>query len=228
MLTHRNYTASLWVDEDAGLICGKVDNISRDSLSFQGKTYEEAKQDFIKTIEEYIDFCRSENIEPEKPAHFSGKLPFRTSPETHGAIAHKAKQMGKSINAWLEEVALKALREPVTKQIEQDEQDGIPSKLLGQLESQPDLMGRFFDQIAPYLKNGGPVGTLKFLSAVEKVLPGLKAIKSHLKAPNPEVVGKIVNKIEAWTEEAMMDSEEPGPNRFVKEEQKAGQFTIRK
>ncbi|KAM3108639.1 type II toxin-antitoxin system HicB family antitoxin [Phormidesmis sp. 146-33] len=225
MLTYRDYTASLWVDEDAGLICGKVDNISRDSLPFQGRTYEDAKQDFIKTIEAYIEFCRNENIEPEKPVTFSGKLPFRTSSDTHRAIAHKAKQMGKSINTWLEELALNALKEPETKQ---NQGSGIPSKLLGQLESQPELMEHFFDQIAPHLKNGGPVGTFKFLGAVEKVLPGLKAIKSHLKAPNPEVMGKIVREIEAWTEDATEDSEEPVPKRFVKEERRTGQSISRK
>ena len=225
MLTYRNYTVFIWVDEDAGLICGKVDNISRDSLSFQGKSYEEAKQDFIKTIDDYLEFCKSENIEPEKPAHFSGKLPFRTSPETHGAIAHKAKQMGKSINAWLEEVAIKALKEPATKQIEPA---STSPRLIDQLESQPDRMSHFFDQVAPHFKNSGPVGTLKFLGAVEKVLPGLRAIKTHLKTPNPEVIGKIVSEIEAWTEETMADSEEPSPKSFTKEEQEAGQFAVRK
>lgn len=228
MLTHRYYTASIWVDEDTGLICGRVDNISRDSLSFQGKIYEEAKQDFIKTIDDYLEFCKSENIQPEAPAHFSGKLPFRTTPSTHQAIAYKAKQAGKSINAWLEEVAIKALSKPTPKQIEQDEPVGTSPRLIDQVRSQPNLTADFFDRIASHLINGGPIGTLNFLDAIEKALPGLKAIKSHLKAPNPEVVGKVVSEIEAWAQKALVDSEKPASNPFVKEEQETGQVTVRK
>ncbi len=224
MLTHRNYTASVWVDEDAGLICGKIDNISRDSLPFQGKTYEDAKQNFIKTIEAYIEFCKNEKIDPEKPVSYSGKLPFRTSSDTHRAIAHKAKEMGKSINTWLEELALNALREPATKR---DEKDGIPSTLIRQLDSQPDRMEHFFDQIAPYLKNGGPVGTFKFLNAVEKVLPGLKAIKSHLKSPTSDVIRTIVSEIEDLTGELLVDSLEQASSGFVKGERQ-GQVTVQK
>ncbi|KAM3093570.1 type II toxin-antitoxin system HicB family antitoxin [Phormidesmis sp. 146-35] len=225
MLTYRNYTASLWVDEKAGLICGKVTNISRDSLPFGGKTVEEAEQEFRKTIDTYLTFCEQENIEPEKPVTFSGKLPFRTSSEIHRDISHQAKQAGKSINTWLEEAAIKALGESAS---EAPPESRLP-ELLQQLEKQPELMERFFEKITPYLKNRGPVGTIKFLGAVEQVLPSLETVRSHLKAPNPEVMADIINAIETWTLEAeITDSGQPAPKPFVKEEQKPGHYVVRK
>lgn len=228
MLTYQNYTASLWVDEKAALICGKVDNISRDSLPFQGRTVEEAKKEFTKTIDRYLEFCKKENVEPEKPMSFSGKLPFRTSPEIHRSLYYKAKQAHKSINAWLEEVANKALEEDAVDQ-NKGKQAENPSELFRKLEKQPpELMDRFFDQVAPHLKNSGPVGTIKLLSAVEKVLPGLDEIRLQLKQPDSKTMVKVVSAIAAWVEEAKADSNQGISVPFVKEEQESGRISIRR
>jgi lactoylglutathione lyase len=49
-----------------------------------------------------IDFCAELGQPPEKP--FSGKLPFRTSTEHHRLIFLAANKVGKSMNAWIDEV----------------------------------------------------------------------------------------------------------------------------
>ena len=92
---------SLEVDVEAGIIFGRVLDIN-DVITFKGKTVEEARQEFQKSVDDYLAFCEDLGEEPDKP--FSGKLPFRTTPEHHRKIFIAASKAGKSINAWMDEV----------------------------------------------------------------------------------------------------------------------------
>ncbi|MBF2065283.1 MAG: type II toxin-antitoxin system HicB family antitoxin [Calothrix sp. C42_A2020_038] len=101
MMTYKGYTANLEVDVEAGIIFGRVLDIN-DVVTFKGKTVEEARQEFYKSVDDYLAFCEDLGEEPDKP--FSGKLPFRTTPEHHRKIFIAASKAGKSINAWMDEV----------------------------------------------------------------------------------------------------------------------------
>jgi len=101
MMNYKGYTASLEIDVEAGIIFGRVLDIN-DVVTFKGKTVEEARQEFCKSVDDYLAFCEDLGEEPDKP--FSGKLPFRTTPERHRQIFIAATKAGKSINAWMDEV----------------------------------------------------------------------------------------------------------------------------
>lgn len=101
MMTYKGYSANLEVDVEAGIIFGRVLDIN-DVVTFIGKTVEEARQEFHKSVDDYLAFCEDLGEEPDKP--FSGKLPFRTTPEHHRKIFIAASKAGKSINAWMDEV----------------------------------------------------------------------------------------------------------------------------
>ncbi|WP_414623461.1 type II toxin-antitoxin system HicB family antitoxin [Calothrix sp. CCY 0018] len=100
-MTYKGYTANLEVDVEAGTIFGRVLDIN-DVVTFKGKTVEEARQEFHKSVDDYLAFCEDLGEEPDKP--FSGKLPFRTTSEHHRKIFIAASKAGKSINAWMDEV----------------------------------------------------------------------------------------------------------------------------
>jgi predicted HicB family RNase H-like nuclease len=101
MFTYKGYTGQVEVDAEADILFGTVIDIN-DVVTFQGKTVEEARQEFQNSVDFYLEFCEKLGEEPERP--FSGKLPYRTSPETHRKIFIAAKKAGKSINAWMDEV----------------------------------------------------------------------------------------------------------------------------
>ena len=105
MLKYKGYTGLVEIDFDSKLLCGRVIDI-KDVVTFQGVTLDEVQQTFQDSIDDYLEFCAELEIEPDKP--FSGKLPFRTSPEHHRKIYLAASQAGKSINAWMDEVLLDA------------------------------------------------------------------------------------------------------------------------
>ena len=101
MFVYKGYTGQVEVDAEADILFGTVIDIN-DVITFQANTVEEARQEFQNSVDDYLEFCEELGREPERP--FSGKLPYRTSPETHRKIFIAAKKAGKSINAWMDDV----------------------------------------------------------------------------------------------------------------------------
>ncbi|GAB4190840.1 MAG: type II toxin-antitoxin system HicB family antitoxin [Coleofasciculaceae cyanobacterium] len=101
MMTYKGYTASVEVDTEAGILFGRVLDI-KDVVTFKAKTVDEVAREFHKSVDDYLAFCEELGEEPDKP--FSGKLPFRTTPEHHRKIFLAAQKAGKSINSWMEEI----------------------------------------------------------------------------------------------------------------------------
>jgi predicted HicB family RNase H-like nuclease len=112
MMTYKGYTGQIEVDEKAGILHGRVIDIT-DVITFEGTTVDEIRQAFRDSVDDYLEFCQELGKEPDKP--FSGRLPFRTTPERHRKIFLAAKLAGKSINAWMDdtlaEAAQRALQE---------------------------------------------------------------------------------------------------------------------
>jgi predicted HicB family RNase H-like nuclease len=110
MLNYKGYAGHLEIDEESGLLFGRVLDI-RDVVTFQGETVAEAKQAFQDSVDDYLEFCQSLGQAPDKP--FSGKLAFRTTPEHHRKVFIAATKADKSINAWMDEVLVKAADEVI-------------------------------------------------------------------------------------------------------------------
>ncbi len=82
-MSYKGYIGDLRVDLDAGVLRGKVIN-TRDTITFQGKTVEEARRAFRDSVDDYLEFCAATGDPPEKP--FSGRfvvrVPSRSAPRT--------------------------------------------------------------------------------------------------------------------------------------------------
>jgi predicted HicB family RNase H-like nuclease len=109
-MKYKGYTAQVEIDETAGILFGKVLDI-KDTITFQGNTVAELKQEFRNSVDDYLEWCNELGEEPDKP--FSGNLPFRTTPENHRQIYLAAKKANKSINAWMDEVLAEKARQVV-------------------------------------------------------------------------------------------------------------------
>lgn len=86
--------------DDANIFHGEV-IITRDVITFQGKTADEIKQAFRDSVKDYFEYCAKLGQPPEKP--FTGKFMLRIPPDLHRKICVAAKQSGESINAWIKE-----------------------------------------------------------------------------------------------------------------------------
>lgn len=112
MMTYKGYTGQVVFDPEANIFFGRVID-TQDVITFEGKTVEEICQAFHDSVDDYLDFCQELAKEPEKP--FSGKLPFRTTPENHRKVYLAAAKAGKSINAWMDEVLSQAAEKTLSK-----------------------------------------------------------------------------------------------------------------
>jgi predicted HicB family RNase H-like nuclease len=109
-MRYKGYTAQIEVDETAGILFGKVLDI-KDVITFKGATVAELEREFHNSVDDYLEWCLELGEEPDKP--FSGKLPFRTTPENHRQIYLAAKKANKSINAWMDDVLSEQARQSI-------------------------------------------------------------------------------------------------------------------
>ncbi|MCH8566837.1 MAG: type II toxin-antitoxin system HicB family antitoxin [Balneolales bacterium] len=100
MLKYKGYHGKVELDEEAGLFHGEVIDL-RDVITFQGKSVDELEKAFCDSIDDYLDFCRERNEEPDKP--FSGRLMLRLPAEIHRKVYSLAKIEGKSLNEYITE-----------------------------------------------------------------------------------------------------------------------------
>jgi predicted HicB family RNase H-like nuclease len=70
-------------------------------LVFDGQTVNEVKKSFYSVVDEYIEDCAKEGVEPKKP--FSGQFMTRLKPRLHQELFISAKKAGKSMNTFVEE-----------------------------------------------------------------------------------------------------------------------------
>ena len=99
-MQHGAYIAEVEIDEEVGIFHGRTINM-RDIVTFEGKSISELKREFAKSVKVYLDWCKADGVEPEKP--FTGKFLVRVPPEVHRAAVAAAAQAGKSLNAWITE-----------------------------------------------------------------------------------------------------------------------------
>lgn len=99
MMEYNGYIGMVEYDSDAKIFHGDVVN-TRDVITFQGTTVEEIEGAFKDSVEDYIEWCKSEGVTPEKP--YSGRFNLRLSPELHKEIPITARKMNLSINNFVE------------------------------------------------------------------------------------------------------------------------------
>ncbi|MFQ5763604.1 MAG: type II toxin-antitoxin system HicB family antitoxin [Rhodospirillales bacterium] len=98
MLKYKGYSATVELDEEAGVLHGEVIG-TRDVITFRADSVENAIQEFHASVDDYLDFCAERGEAPEKP--LSGRFLVRATPELHRRVHVAAHASGMSVNAWL-------------------------------------------------------------------------------------------------------------------------------
>jgi predicted HicB family RNase H-like nuclease len=106
MMEYKGYLGVVEFDDKAQLFHGDVIN-TRDVITFQGTSVEEIQKAFHDSIDDYLEWCEKDGVNPEKP--YSGKFNLRLSPELHREVAVTAKKLKISINSFVE----KALQDEI-------------------------------------------------------------------------------------------------------------------
>ena len=101
IMTVDGHKARIEYDPDLDLFRGEILGLNG-GADFYGKTPDELRQEFGKSLQVFLEVCQEKGIEPFR--EYSGRISLRISPELHGAIAVKAAAGGKSLNQWVSEV----------------------------------------------------------------------------------------------------------------------------
>lgn len=71
-MRHKGYDGNVQHSETDDVLHGKVLGI-QSLVSYEGQTVEEIKAAFVEAVDDYLELCESQSVEPEEPR--SGTVP---------------------------------------------------------------------------------------------------------------------------------------------------------
>jgi len=108
LMEYKGYYGTVEYSSSDGVLFGKVLGI-KGLISYEGDSIDSLKLDFESAIDDYLDFCAKEGIEPQRA--YKGKFNVRVSPEVHKSLVLYSAAHGQTLNSTVEE----AIRKYVTK-----------------------------------------------------------------------------------------------------------------
>lgn len=99
MMNYKGFIGVVEYDDEARIFSGEVIN-TRTVITFQGTTVDEVENEFHASVDDYLEWCKEDGVEPEKP--YSGKFNVRLSPLFHSQVAIAAKKLNLSLNSFVE------------------------------------------------------------------------------------------------------------------------------
>lgn len=103
-IEYKGYIGSVEFSEEDEIFFGKVMGI-RSLISYEGTNASELVNDFHGAVDEYINCCKEQGIEPERA--YKGSFNIRISPELHKEAAVCAISKEISLNSLVEEALKK-------------------------------------------------------------------------------------------------------------------------
>jgi len=98
-LEYKGYIGSIEYSEGDNCFYGKVLGMNKSCITYEGESSSELIEDFKGAIDIYLEHCKREGFEPEKP--YNGILNIHIPAEIHSRIAIYAENRGTSINAFI-------------------------------------------------------------------------------------------------------------------------------
>lgn len=99
MMNYKGYIGEVEYDDEAKIFSGTVIN-TRTVITFQGTTVDELEKEFKNSIDDYLEWCRADGVEPEKP--YSGRFNVRFLPILHQKAAIAARKLNMSLNSFVQ------------------------------------------------------------------------------------------------------------------------------
>ena len=99
-MEYKGYVGSVEFSEEDKVLFGQVMGI-RSLISYEGTTAQELLEDFHGAVEDYLELCQAQGIEPERA--YKGSFNVRISPELHRRAAICAAARNMSLNSLVEQ-----------------------------------------------------------------------------------------------------------------------------
>lgn len=106
LIEYRDYYGSVHFDANDLIFYGKIEFI-RALVSYEATNAAELKQAFEEAVDDYVETCQRNNIEPEKS--FKGSFNIRVKPELHRNLAIAANNRDIKLNSFIVEILEKEM-----------------------------------------------------------------------------------------------------------------------
>ena len=100
LLEYKDFMGTVEYSAADKVLYGKVIGING-LISYEGKSIEELQTDFEEAVDDYLEMCKEQNVEPQKT--YKGTFNVRISPALHKDLAMYAVSHNKTLNATVEE-----------------------------------------------------------------------------------------------------------------------------
>lgn len=100
MLEYKGYYGTVRFSDGDNILYGEVIGI-RSLISYEGTSVEELRADFEGAVDDYLELCAEQGIDPEKS--YKGSFNVRISPELHRELALFSAAHSQSLNTSVEE-----------------------------------------------------------------------------------------------------------------------------
>ncbi len=107
MMNYKGYIGKVEYDDENHVFTGSVINV-KTVITFHGTTVDEIENEFKTSVDDYLNWCMEDGLEPERP--YSGRFNVRFTPELHQQAALGAKILGISLNSFVEKSVMDELR----------------------------------------------------------------------------------------------------------------------
>jgi predicted HicB family RNase H-like nuclease len=101
LMRYKDYYARVEFDDSADRFHGRVLGM-KDVIDFYGRTPDELRREFRKSVDEYLAWCAEEKTSPEKT--WLGKLTIRPDEALRRRLVLAATARGQSVNAFVTEL----------------------------------------------------------------------------------------------------------------------------
>jgi predicted HicB family RNase H-like nuclease len=106
MMSYKGYVGSVHYNDEDRVFHGRIEFI-RALVSYEGEDVKGLREAFKEAVDDYLDLCREEGVEPEKP--FKGTFNVRTGSDLHRRASLFAKERGINLNKVVTEALQKYL-----------------------------------------------------------------------------------------------------------------------
>lgn len=100
ILTYKGYYTKIIYDSEIKMMTGVIEDIN-DLIYFESKDGESIINEFHNAVDDYLDFCSKNGIEPDKA--YKGTFNVRIDTELHKKLSQYAFQNNRSLNSVVEE-----------------------------------------------------------------------------------------------------------------------------
>lgn len=100
LLEYKGYSGTVEFQAEDECFCGQVLHIN-DLIMYSGTSVDEVKAMFHEAVDEYLEDCLEEGVDPDKP--YTGSLNCRIGKDLHKLCVSESKSKSISINAVIKD-----------------------------------------------------------------------------------------------------------------------------